>query len=101
MLSKPAWTAIARSCALSPREVQIIRGIFDNHTEHAIAASLGISRHTIHTYLTRIFHKLDATTRTQVVLRIMQRFLFLTAASDKTLRPIRKQSQNAASRSNT
>lgn len=88
MLSKDAWKVIARSCALSPREVQIIRGIFDNHTEDGIAGLLGISRHTIHTYLTRIFRKLDATTRTQVVLRIMQRFLVLSEASDETLRPI-------------
>ena len=94
MLSKEAWSAIARSCGLSPRELQIIRGIFDNHTEHAIAASLGISRHTIHTYLTRIFHKLDASTRTQVALRVMHRFLLLSASSDKSLRPICWHSQN-------
>lgn len=86
MLPKEAWSAIAQSCGLSPRELQIIRGIFDNHTEHAIASSLGISKHTIHTYLTRIFRKLNATTRTQVVLRVMQRFLTLSAATGKTLR---------------
>jgi DNA-binding NarL/FixJ family response regulator len=86
MLSERAWAAIAESYRLSPREMQIIRGIFDNHTEHGIAAALGISKHTIHTYLTRIFRKLDATTRTQVVLRVMEQFLALTSATDKPTR---------------
>ncbi|MGZ4972269.1 MAG: response regulator transcription factor [Limisphaerales bacterium] len=85
MLSPHAWTAIARKCRLSPRELQIVRGIFENHTDHAIGSSLGISRHTIHTYLSRLFRKLNATTRTQVVLRIMQQFLILSSSTERKL----------------
>lgn len=85
MLSNEAWIAIARKCELSPRELQIVRGIFENQTDDAMASNLGISRHTIHTYLGRLFRKLDATTRTQVVLRVMQQFLILSSTTEREL----------------
>jgi DNA-binding CsgD family transcriptional regulator len=83
MFSDKVWDSIARKCELSPRELQIVCGVFNNHTDHAIAITLGISRHTIHTYLSRLFRKLDANTRTQIVLRIMQQYLVLVAATDR------------------
>ena len=88
MLSQKSWEALGLAAKLSPRELQIVRGIFDNQTEEAIASSLGISRHTIHTYLARLFRKLNATTRTQVVLRVVQQYLYLSASCEEGFSPI-------------
>ena len=63
MLSKQAWAQISRSLALSARERQILRGIFDDRTEFAIAANLGISPHTVHSHIERLYHKLAVTDR--------------------------------------
>lgn len=88
VLSDVAWAEIARSLKLAGRELQITRGVFDNLTEGAIAANLGISEHTIHTHLHRLFGKLRVTTRVQVVVRVMQELLMLTVSEASDLPPI-------------
>ena len=69
---------MAQSLALSNRELEILRGVFDDCTESAIAASLGISPHTVHTHLNRLHHKLGVVDRVQLVLRIVDEFFTLT-----------------------
>ena len=88
MLSDQAWQEIARSLALSARELQIVRGIFDDHTDFAIAADLGISPHTVHTHIERLHHKLSVADRVELVLRVMQEFVALTIAAGTVLPPI-------------
>lgn len=78
LLSNLAWAEVGRSLKLSARELEITRGVFDNLTEGAIAGNLGVSENTIHTHLHRLFSKLRVTTRTQMVVRIMQELLMLT-----------------------
>ena len=85
MFSEDAWTEIARSLALSPRELQIVRGIFDDRTEFAIAANLAISPHTVHTHIERLHQKLGVTDRVELVLRVTNEFLALTAAPESIL----------------
>jgi DNA-binding CsgD family transcriptional regulator len=85
MLSDQAWREIARSLTLSARELQIVRGVFDDHTDFAIAADLGISPHTVHTHIERLHHKLAVADRVELVLRVTAEFLTLTAAPDSTL----------------
>ena len=80
MISEGAWLEIARSLRLSPRELQILRGIFDDHTEFAIAVDLGISQHTVHTYVDRLHRKLGVVDRVTLILCIMDEFLSLTVA---------------------
>ena len=80
MISEQAWLEIARSLRLSPRELQILRGIFDDHTEFAIAVDLGISPHTVHTHIDRLHRKLGVVDRVTLVLRVMDEFLALTLA---------------------
>lgn len=79
MFSKQAWDEIARSLKLSGRELQIIKDIFDDLTEYAIAAHYGVSPHTVHTYCERLYHKLAVNDRVKLVLRITDEFLTLTA----------------------
>jgi DNA-binding NarL/FixJ family response regulator len=88
IFSHQAWREIARSLKLSGRELQIVRGVFDDHTDLGIAAELSISRHTVHTHFKRLHRKLGAVSRAQLVLRITQEFLALTTSPASPLPPL-------------
>ena len=70
VLSEGQWLLIAASLSLSPRELQITQGIFDDEKEAAIALRLGLSIHTVHTYLERVYHKLNVASRCGLLLRV-------------------------------
>ena len=80
VFSDQAWNEIAGRLRLSQREREIVRGVFDDLTEFAIAADLGISPHTVHTHFERLHQKLGVANRVQLVLCITQEFLRLGAA---------------------
>ena len=88
VFSSGAWAEIARSLGLSARQLQIARGIFDNETEGAIASDLGISEHTVHNHLNRLFRKLAVTTRVQLVLRLTNELLLLIRSNKSHLPPL-------------
>ena len=75
MLSDASWRDIAKTLRISGRELQIVHGIFDNRTEHAIAVNLSIADCTVHTHLNRLYKKLGVTTRVELVLRVIETFL--------------------------
>ena len=79
---------MARSLKLSGRELQIVRGVFDDQKDLIIASALDISVHTIHTHFERLHHKLAITDRAQLLQRVMQEFLTLTASAENVLPPI-------------
>lgn len=85
IFSEQAWAAMGRSLKLSGRELQIARAVFDDRTEFAIAAELGMSPHTVHTHLKRLHRKLGVVDRVQLILRMVEEFLALTAAPDSIL----------------
>jgi DNA-binding CsgD family transcriptional regulator len=85
MFSDRAWREIARSLKLSARELQVVRGVFGDRTDSAIAADLGISPHTVHTHFDRIHRKLAVVDRVELILRVMDEFLLLTVAPETTL----------------
>ena len=80
VLSEEAWADIGRTLALSSREMEIVRAVFDDKTEAAIASDLGISPHTVHTHVDRLHRKLGVTDRTQLILRIVSESLRLTGS---------------------
>jgi DNA-binding NarL/FixJ family response regulator len=88
MFSEQAWMEIARSLRLSGQELQIVRGVFDDYTESAIASNLRVSPHTVHTHCERLYHKLAVTDRVKLVLRVMDEFIALTVAPGSVLPPI-------------
>src|SRR5438046_2895378 len=88
ILSDRVWSEIARSLRFTTRELQIVRGVFDDRTEFAIAADLGISPHTVHTHLERLRHKLAVVDRTSLVLQVVKEFLKLTDAPGSMLPPL-------------
>lgn len=108
-VSPLAWAEISRSLKLSKRELEVVKSVFDNQTEGAVATELRISEHTVHIHFNRLFRKLGVTTRAQMVLHIVQRLLVLTASDSCHLPPIcrnhangrcpftRKPAQNAPS----
>lgn len=88
MFSEQAWEKIALSLKLSGRELQIVREVFDDRTEFAIANDLNLSPHTVHTHCERLYRKLAVTNRVKLVLRITHEFIALTFAPDGGLPPI-------------
>ena len=75
-LSEQSWQSIVRSLRLSDREAQVASLILrDDSRENAIAESLSISPHTVHTHLERLYRKLSVTSRCQVVNKIFQQYI--------------------------
>lgn len=70
MFTPRRWAGIVRLLQLSPRELQVVQGLFDQHTERAMALRLGISVHTVHTHLERLYLKLGVSSRGGVLLRV-------------------------------
>ena len=85
MLNEQAWGEVARSLRLSGREMQVVRGVFDDRKEFAIACELGIALRTVHTHIERLYRKLAVKNRVELVLRVMEEFLALTASPDSAL----------------
>ena len=81
------WTVLAVNLKLSGRELQIVRGIFNDQKEYTIAAELGVSPHTVHTERERLYRKLGINDRLQLMLRIIAEFHALTL-DGTTLPPI-------------
>lgn len=64
------WAAITKLLGLSARERDIAAMIIDDATEGKIASGLGISRHTVHTYVNRLFQKTGVSSRRQLVVKL-------------------------------
>lgn len=70
LLSTANWRDIASSLRFSPREIEIVQGVFDDATEAAIGLQLGISSHTVHSYLEHLYRKLDVSSRCGLLVRV-------------------------------
>jgi DNA-binding NarL/FixJ family response regulator len=81
LLPPPAWEELRVLLQLSPREMQIAQGVFDDKKEQCIAFELGISPHTVNTYLQRMYRKMRITNRTQLVLHVLAAHIDLIKVS--------------------
>ena len=88
ILSDRAWHEIGRTLDITKRELQIVQSVFDNKHETDIAKRFTISPHTVHMHMNRLFKKLNVTSRTELVLRIMQEMVALTLSETAVLPPI-------------
>lgn len=88
MIDDSGWAAVASSLALSKRQLQIVRAVFDDSTEFAISRDFGISQHTVHTHLERIHHKFHVHSRVELVVFVLTEFLRLTADGSVGLPPV-------------
>jgi DNA-binding CsgD family transcriptional regulator len=82
LFSNETWRLLTRSLRLSLREAQIVLAMFDDQKESAMASDLGISPHTVHTHIDRLYRKLSVSSRVALVLRIFVEYLYLAKAAD-------------------
>ena len=61
-----------RQAVLSSREVLVLRQVASGLSNKQIAARLGISEKTVRNHLSRVFHRLKATNRTEAVMTAMR-----------------------------
>jgi two-component system response regulator DesR len=54
---------------LSPRERQVIAGVVASRSNDEIAGDLGVTRKTVESYLSRLFERLEVTSRVELALR--------------------------------
>jgi DNA-binding CsgD family transcriptional regulator len=71
LLAPAAWEELGEMLQLSPREMQIAQCVFDDQKEQCIAFELGISPHTVNSYLQRMYRKMGISSRTQLVLSVL------------------------------
>jgi DNA-binding CsgD family transcriptional regulator len=96
LFSDNIWRLLAGSLKLSQRESQILPAVFDEQNESTIAVSLGISSHTVHTHLERLYRKLGVTSRVSLVTRVFVEYLWLEEGHRRTLGIPRQDRQNPA-----
>jgi DNA-binding NarL/FixJ family response regulator len=77
VFSSDIWDLLTRSLGLSQRESEIVQALFDDEKESAIADHLGISRHTVHTHIERLYRKLEVTSHAALVRHVFVEFLYL------------------------
>ncbi len=75
IFSSKEWDELKCDLKLSPRALQLVRGIFDDQTEVAIASDLNISAHTVHSYFIRIYQRFGVCSREQLLVYIFGRYL--------------------------
>ena len=75
LFSEEEWALISDSLKLCPRELQVLQGVFVDKTERQIASHLGISHHTIHSYVIRVYRKLDVNSRCELLLIVFAEYL--------------------------
>lgn len=79
LLKDGKWQLITEAMRLSKREEQIVSGIIDGKSEAQISHGLGISPHTVHTYLSRMYRKLGVDGRCGTVVRVFHEYVRLEA----------------------
>jgi DNA-binding NarL/FixJ family response regulator len=68
------WRLLGKALGFSPRESGIVRAVFDGASEKRIAEQLGLSPHTVHTYLWRVYRKLQVNSREELLVRVFAEF---------------------------
>lgn len=71
------WMPIRRALGLSPRESDIVLRALAGEKESVIAIRLGISSHTVHSHVTRIYRKLSVSSRAELFVRLFAVHLML------------------------
>jgi ATP/maltotriose-dependent transcriptional regulator MalT len=71
ILSAAEWQDVCARLKLTERELEVVVGVFDDLKEAAIASRLGISAHTVHTHLERLYRKLGVNGRGRMIIEVM------------------------------
>jgi DNA-binding NarL/FixJ family response regulator len=84
-LNAAEWRTLCGVLRLSERECQITSYLIDGCSEPEIARQLGISHHTVHTYVERLHRKLNVANGAQLVGRLFETYATLIQANGLTL----------------
>jgi DNA-binding CsgD family transcriptional regulator len=71
------WARISDSLKLSSRESQIAFLVLADISENTIADRLAISKHTVHSHIERLYRKLAIRSRSQLVGKLFEAYVFL------------------------
>jgi DNA-binding CsgD family transcriptional regulator len=79
-LSRDARIALMNVLRLSPREAMIVELVVTDLHEDLIASTLGISKHTVHTHLDRIYRKVGAHSRCQLAVKLFSTYVTMVGS---------------------
>ena len=68
-------SAIARQLDISIRQLQIIQRVFDGLDGPGIGKALGVSPHTVHAHLARLYRTLGVTSRCELIVQVFLAYL--------------------------
>ena len=68
------WKGLVRALDMSGRQAEIIELILQGKKDKQIAMEMGLSKHTVRTYLNRIFARMEVTDRLGLVLRVFAEY---------------------------
>jgi len=57
---------------LSPRLREVLDLLLQGHSEKQVARELELSRHTVHDYVKELYHRLDVSSRSELLARWVQ-----------------------------
>lgn len=75
ILPHERWTQLAISLHLTPRELDVVKKIVDGRKETALATELGISTHTVHSHLARLYRKLGVEGRCGLLVKVFETYV--------------------------
>lgn len=84
------WEVIRVRLGLSPRETDVVRGLFAGKSEAGVAHALDIAASTVHEHVRRIYAHLGLDDRRELVLRVYREYVIIREQpGDRTARPTR------------
>ena len=98
LLPSFAWEHLNTRLRLSPREAEIVQWLCADESEESIGYQLGISKHTVHSHLERLYKKLGATSRAQVVIRLFREYMTQLPPTEAAFKPASPPTNGSAPR---
>ncbi len=81
LLTDTQWQRVGDDLALAPRELELVRQIFDGKKLLAAALAMRLSLGTVKTYAQRAYRKLGVRDQRELVLAVIEAHLRLTCGS--------------------
>jgi DNA-binding CsgD family transcriptional regulator len=69
------WRKLQTTLSVSERQLEVLKCIFDDHVGAGMAGMLGISEHTVHTHLERLYRRMHVSSRGQLMVKVFATFL--------------------------
>ena len=77
LFDQERWDQLRLALGLTPRELDVVKGVFEDRSRADIGRQLGISEHTVQTHLERIYRKTGVGSRCGLLVRFFAKHLEL------------------------